>query len=152
MLILDIATIVSVGMMTGVEFAVSAFVNPVVLTMEDGAQAFATRAFARLLGRMMPFWYVGNMLLLAGEAVMRHGQSGSAFLYAACGVWAAVIALTLMFLVPINNRIAAMPDGAFARAMKAEHHVWDLRHRVRIAALMVATVLLLVAIGAVKCA
>lgn len=115
--ILDIATILSVGMMTGVEFAVSAFVNPVILTMEDAARVFATRAFARLLGRVMPFWYIGNMLLLAGEAVMRHGQSGAVLLYVAGGVWAAVIALTLMFLVPINNRIAAMPDGAFLEAM-----------------------------------
>lgn len=146
MLILDIVTVVSVGMMAGVEFAVSGFLNPVLLTMEDAAQVFATRAFARLLGRVMPFWYIGNMVLLIAEAVVRHGQSGSALLYAACGVWAAVIALTLVFLVPINNRIAALPDGAFVQAMRAEHRVWDLRHRVRIAALVAAMVLLLVAV------
>lgn len=146
MLILDILTIVSMGMMTGVEFAVSAFINPVMLTVEDAAQAFVTRAFARLLGRVMPFWYIGNLVLLAGEAVMRHGQNGASLLYAACGVWVAVIALTLMFLVPINNRIAAMPDGAFVQAMKAEHRMWEMRHRVRIAALVVAMGLLLVAV------
>ncbi len=150
MLILDIVAIVSVGMMTGVEFAVSAFVNPVLLTMEAEGQAFATRAFARLLGRVMPFWYIGNMVLLGVEAWIRHGQNGSLLLYAACGVWAAVIALTLMFLVPINNRIAALPDGAFVQAMKAEHRVWELRHRVRIAALVVAMVLLLMAILSVR--
>lgn len=146
MLTLDIATIASVGMMTGVEFAVSAFLNPVLLTMGDAAQVFATRAFARLLGRVMPFWYIGNMMLLAAEAWMRHGQSGSAFLYVACGVWAAVIALTLVFLVPINNRIAALPDVAFAQAMKAEHRMWEMRHRVRIAALVMAMGLLLVGV------
>lgn len=146
MLILDIVTVVSVGLMTGVEFAVSAFVNPVLLTMEDGAQAFAVRAFARLFGRVMPFWYIGNMVLLIAEAAVRHGQWDAWLIYAACGVWAAVIALTLMFLVPINNRIAALPDGAFSRGMKDEHRVWDLRHRVRIVALTGAMVLLLVAV------
>jgi uncharacterized membrane protein len=146
MIFLDIVTIMSVGLLTGTEFAVSAFINPVLWRMEDEAQGFAVRAFARMLGRVMPFWYGGSLLLLAAEAIVRRSQPGAWLLDAACGVWAVVILLTLIFLVPINNRISALPDHAFSDAVKREHRRWDTRHRLRVAALVVAMGMLLVAV------
>jgi uncharacterized membrane protein len=144
MIFLDILTVVSVGLMTGTEFTVSVFINPVLWRMEDAAQGFAVRAFARMLGRVMPFWYGGSLLLLAAEAIVRRSQPGAWLLDGACGVWAAVIVLTLIFLVPINNRIGAMPDHAFSEAVKQEHRQWDTRHRLRVVALVVAMGMLLV--------
>ena len=85
MIFLDIVTVMSVGLMTGAEFAVSAFINPVLWRMEDEGQGFAVRAFARMLGRVMPFWYGGNMLLLAAEAIVRRSQPGAWLLDVACG-------------------------------------------------------------------
>jgi|SRR5580704_11486948 uncharacterized membrane protein len=144
MIFLDILTVVSVGLMTGTEFAVSVFINPVLWRMEDEAQGFAVRAFALVLGRVMPFWYSGNLLLLVGEAIVRRSQPGAWLLDGACGIWAAVIVLTLIFLVPINNRIGALPDHAFSEAVKREHRQWDSRHRLRVVALVVAMGMLLV--------
>lgn len=146
MIFLDIVTVMSVGLLTGAEFAVSAFINPVLWRMEDEAQGFAVRAFARLLGTVMPFWYGGNLLLLAAEAIVRRSQPAAWLLDAACSVWVAVILLTLIFLLPINNRLGALPDGAFPDAAKQEHRRWDARHRLRVGALVVAMGMLLVAL------
>ena len=145
-LYLDILTILSVGLLTGTEFAVSVFINPVLWRLEDRAQAFAVKAFAKMLGTAMPFWYAGSFLLLIAEAVLRRTQAGFSLLIASCAVWAAVIVLTLLFLVPINNRIGALTDDVFSEAVKREHRRWDARHRLRVVALTVSMILFLVVV------
>lgn len=145
-LYLDILTILSVGLLIGTEFAVSVFINPILWRLEDRAQAFAVKAFAKMLGTAMPFWYAGSFLLLIAEAVLRRTQAGFSLLIASCAVWAAVIVLTLLFLVPINNRIGALTDDVFSEAVKREHRRWDARHRLRVVALTVSMILFLVVV------
>src|SRR5581483_9643214 len=73
MTVLDMATIVCIGLMIGVEFAVSAFINPVLWRLERGAQMEAIRIFAVKLGFVMPFWYgLGLVLLLVQTFMVRH--------------------------------------------------------------------------------
>lgn len=146
MMILDILTIVSIGLMIGTEFAVSVFINPVLLRLDAHAQTLAVKSFGKKLGTVMPFWYCGNFLLLATEAILRRSQSGAPLLIASCAIWAVVILLTLLFLVPINNRIVALRDPVFSEAIKQDHKRWDTRHRVRVASLVLSMVLLLVAV------
>jgi hypothetical protein len=43
--LLNIATILCIGLLIGNEFAVSAFINPVVWKLDSGAQATAFRRF-----------------------------------------------------------------------------------------------------------
>ncbi len=146
-LYLDILTILSVGLLIGTEFAVSVFINPVLWRLEDRAQALAVKSFAKMLGTAMPFWYCGSFLLLIAETVMRRTQAGFSLLIASCAIWAAVILLTLLFLVPINNRISALTDEVFSEAVKREHRRWDARHRLRVVALTVSMVLLLMGLS-----
>jgi uncharacterized membrane protein len=144
---LDLITIVSIGLLIGTELAVSAFVNPVLRMLDDRAQADAIRLFARRLGFAMPFWYSGSLLLLVIEMVKRFHQPEEWLLGAATGIWIAVIVLTLLFLVPINNRMMRMNPGEFRNgAAQREHQRWDLLHRFRVAALTVAMILLLAGI------
>lgn len=145
-LVVDIVTIVCTGLLIGTEFAVSVFVNPVLRQLDDRAQAGAIQLFARRLGFAMPFWYSGSFLLLVLELVTRFHQSGALLLGAASGLWAAVIVLTLVFLVPINNRMIRMDPSGFHSAARREHQRWDLLHRFRVAALTAAMVLLLIGI------
>ena len=145
-MILDVAATVCIGLLTGVEFAVSAFVNPVLWKLEPAAQAAAIRSFARLLGGVMPFWYGGCLLLLGIEAALRFRQPGFYLLIGAVAVWIAVIVLTLLFLVPINNRLAKMGTQDLSDAAAREHRQWDGRHRLRVAALIGAFVCLLLAV------
>jgi len=54
--------------------------------------------------------------------------------------------LTLIFLVPINNRLARQEGHASPIQAHREHKRWHSMHRARVAALGAAMVLFLVAI------
>lgn len=143
MLFLDIATTLCAGLMIGVEFAVSAFINPILWQLDDQAQSKTVRLFARKLGTVMPFWYTIAFLLLIAETVLRYHQAGAWLLGTASAIWCAVIVLTLVFLVPINNRLARLEGGSFGEEARREHRKWDSMHRVRVAALALALICLL---------
>jgi uncharacterized membrane protein len=144
---LDILTILSVGFMIGTEFAVSAFVNPILGQLDAKTETAATRLFARKLGKAMPFWYVLGFVLMTLEAWIRRHDAGVAWLVAGTSLFALVIGMTLIFLVPINNRIASANEEVFSESLKKEQRVWDLRHRGRVLVLALAMVFLLVGIG-----
>jgi uncharacterized membrane protein len=139
-IILDIFTALCTGLMIGVEFAVSAFINPILQQLEASAQAHATRLFARKLGTVMPFWYALGFILLIVEAILRRHQPGALLLDVAVGIWALVILFTLCFLVPINNRIARSDSRTFSGQLQREHDKWDMLHRWRVVILIVAVV------------
>jgi uncharacterized membrane protein len=136
--LLNIATTLCIGLLIGTEFAMSVFVNPVLWKLDDVAQLAAIRLFARRVGTAMPFWYIASLLLLVSATVGHLHQPGIMLLGAATGVWAAVIVLTLLFLVPIANRMARMDADSFTEAARREHRKWDALHRVRVAALAVS--------------
>lgn len=145
---LDILTILSVGLMIGTEFAVSAFVNPILGQLDAKAETAATRLFARKLGSVMPFWYALGFLLMIVEASIRRHNAGIAWLVVALLLFAFVIAMTLIFLVPINNRIANAQEEVLSNSLKKEHRTWDLLHRARVMLLALAMVLFLIGIRA----
>jgi uncharacterized membrane protein len=146
-MILNIATTVCIGLMIGTEFAVSAFINPAQWKLEDRAQMDAIRLFAAKLGSVMPFWYgLGLLLLLAETFVLRH-QSHVLMLGLASGLWATVIILTVLFLVPINNRLARFDNTAATEKAQREHRKWDTLHRLRVLALTSAMVMFLAAVN-----
>jgi uncharacterized membrane protein len=142
---LDIAVTVCIGLLIGTEFAVSAFINPIVWKLDDRAQATAVRLFAERLGTAMPFWYAVSLLLLGLETLLRHHEPGFVLLIAASIIWAVVILLTLLFLVPINNRMVRLPSDSFPQEARREHKKWDTLHRLRVAALIIAFVCFLLA-------
>jgi uncharacterized membrane protein len=144
--LLDIVSTICIGLLIGTEFAVSVFINPILRKLEPREQLGAIRLFAARLGAAMPFWYGVSLLFLIAEAVVRHGANGHLLLIAASAIWAAVIVLTLLFLVPINNRLVrADPDSAPERAL-TEHGQWDAMHRWRVATLTAAMICFLMAI------
>ena len=145
-LFLSVVTILSIGLMIGTEFAVSAFINPILEKLDEQARAHAVRLFAAKLGKVMPFWYAGNFLLLVIEAVLLRGEPAMRLLAAASGVWAAVIVLTLLFLVPINNRLSRQDAVWTLREADRQHRRWDAMHRARVVALGAAFVLLLLGV------
>jgi uncharacterized membrane protein len=145
--LLNVATILCIGLLVGAELAVSVFVNPVLFKLDFAAQAGAIRLFARRLGTAMPVWYIASLLLLIASTMTRLHRPGVILLASATGIWVAAIGLSLYFLVPINNRIAAMRADAFTPAARQEHRKWDTLHRVRVAILAVAMIFVLAATG-----
>ena len=138
LLCLEILTTLCIGLLIGAEFAVTAFIHPTLHQLDDAAQAAAIRLFARRLGSAMPFWYAGALLLLIGNCVVFRNHAGLTLLIAAAGIWAVVILLTILFLVPINNRIAHTPAGAFSAEARRDHARWDRLHRLRVATLVLS--------------
>ena len=133
--ILDLVTIVVVGLMAGNELAVSAFVNPAIWKHNDRQQA---AALAISLGAFMPGWYVLSILLLIAEAVqLRHAAT---FLpaAAAAALGLVVVVFTLTALVPLNNQLARTPLSDSGFDWLRVHRRWDARHRIRIAMLVAA--------------
>ena len=143
---LTIAAVASIGLMIGVEFAVSAFINPILLQLEDRPRAQATRLFARRLGTAMPFWYVLNFVLLIAAWVLLRHAGGASLLAAAAGIWAAAVVLSVAVLVPINNRLVQPEAHESPAQAHREHRRWDSLHRVRVIALAAAMVLSLIAV------
>lgn len=145
--LLSIAAVVSVGLMIGVEFSVRAFINPILWKLDDQPRAQVVRLFARRLGTAMPFWYALNFVFLVAESLLMRHECGFSLLVAAAGIWATVIILTLIFLVPINNRLAQEDVHETSVQAHREHKHWDSLHRARVIALGAAMVLFLIAIG-----
>ncbi|GFG72245.1 anthrone oxygenase family protein [Mycolicibacter senuensis] len=137
-MMLGIVAVAVVGVLVGSEFAVAAFFHPIVGRLPDEAFQAARSASARLLGRVMPFWYLGSLALLVIAAAL--GAGTQRWLIGAGVALMTVVALmSVTMLVPINNRIAA---GEVPRPL-AER--WDRLHRVRVVLLGAVLVLLVVA-------
>lgn len=146
MLALHIATIVCIGLMIGVELAVSAFINPLLWRLGLSAQVEIIAMFASRLGSAMPFWYALSLLLLLVETFVLRHQPHAVLLWASSGIWVLVIVLTVLFLVPINNRLARFKAGAVVEKALGDHHRWDALHRLRVLALAASMVMFLAAI------
>jgi uncharacterized membrane protein len=134
----NIATIFLVVTLVGVEFSVSAFVNPAAWRLEPEAQWKMLGRLAFVLGRVMPIWYPVCALLLAVQTWLRWQAPGRGLLLAADAIFVATAVISMFVLVPLNTRIA---EGA--ADWQPLHRIWDARHRVRIAALALAALLLL---------
>ncbi|HEY8997437.1 MAG TPA: DUF1772 domain-containing protein [Edaphobacter sp.] len=139
--LLDITTITIIGLMVGNELTVSLFINPVMRQLDPATQARPLSLFAALLGRVMPFWYILCLALLLTEAVLRHSTSAFPGLLAATGLWIATILYTVLFLVPINNRIAALQSAHPIADWIPQHERWNRLHIFRIATILIALIL-----------
>src|SRR5271155_2300715 len=103
--LLDIATIVCIGLLVGSEFCLTFFTNPVLAKLDESAQAKAAHLLtARLM--IMPAWNVLGLVLPVSEAVVRHNETGFYLLAAACILWIAATAFTFTFMFSLNSRLA----------------------------------------------
>jgi uncharacterized membrane protein len=133
----NIATLFAVLTLVGVEFSVSAFVNPAAWRLDPEAQLKMLSRVALVLGKVMPVWYPVCTLLLGIQTWLDWHTPGRTILLIADAIWLLTSLASIFFLVPLNNRIA---EGA--AEWQRIHRVWDKRHRVRIAALVTAAILL----------
>lgn len=133
---LEVVTVCVLLPLVGAEFSVSAFVNPSAWQLEQGAQARMLGRLAQLLGKVMPVWYAAGMILLAVESWTYWHRSDFYVVLAATLLWLAATLGSILFLVPLNNRVIAGGAG-----WQEAHRSWDRRHRVRIAVLAAASIL-----------
>jgi uncharacterized membrane protein len=134
-----------VGLMVGVEFAVAVFVNPILLRLPAGSSLEARADGGRILGRVMPFWYVGSLILTVGLAIVRWGKPTAGAAIAAAALLALSVVMSVTLLVPINNRSATWTADDHPDDWREQHQRWDRLHYARVAIIVAAFVLTLVA-------
>jgi len=136
--LLNVVTTLCIGLLIGAELTVSVFLNPVLRKLDFAAQVEPMRLFGRRFGTAMPFWYIASLLLLLSETIIHRHDSLVVWLGVAVGIWSAAIAFSLLFLVPINNRMVRMDTDGWTESAQREHRKWDALHRVRVFALVIA--------------
>ena len=135
--LLNLVTIFIALTLVGVEFSVSAFINSAAWRLEPKPQLEILGRVAFVFGRVMPVWYPVSTVLLGIETWIHRHTAESGFLLAAFAIWILVSAASIVLLVPLNTRV----EQGVADWQQI-HRTWDRRHRVRIAALAIAAVLL----------
>jgi uncharacterized membrane protein len=134
-----------VGVMVGVEFAVAVFVNPILLRLPAGPGLKARADGARVLGRVMPFWYIGSLALTSWLAAVTWGRPAGVAAGAAGALLAVSVVMSITLLVPIANRSATWTADDHPADWREQHHRWDRLHYARVAIIAAAFVLTLLA-------
>ncbi|MFJ3172030.1 anthrone oxygenase family protein [Streptomyces roseus] len=143
---LEVFTTVAVGVMVGVEFSVAFFVNPI-LDGLPGDSGLRGRAHgARLLGAVMPFWYIGSIVLAALWAAIGWHGHGAALVVTATGLLVLSIVMSILLLVPINDRVKTWTAEGAPADWRQQMHRWDRFHHVRVAVIVAAFTLLVTAL------
>ncbi|MEU8873772.1 DUF1772 domain-containing protein [Streptomyces javensis] len=144
---LAIVTVVVVGLLVGVEFAVAAFVNPIVSRLPDNGGLAARSDGARLLGKVMPFWYIGSVVLSAFWAAMARGGAGAGFIVTAAALLVLSVLMSIALLVPINSRVARWTQDTVPADWREQLGRWDRFHYLRVGVIIAAFVLLVVGVA-----
>ena len=132
----NMATVLIVISLVSVEFSVAAFIDPAAWRLDPEPQLKLLSRLASVLGTVMPVWYPLSALLLGIQTWLHWHTSSRGVLLTADAVWLLASVGSIIFLVPLNTRIAK-GDANWQRI----HRIWDMRHRVRTAALAIAAVL-----------
>lgn len=146
--LLDVIAIVAAGLMVGNELSIAVFVHPSFDRLPDSAHLPSATAVARLLGRVMPFWYGLVLALILSDAFARWRASGQIprLIAVSSLLWVVSIAYTIAALVPINNRIASWTQSNLPADWKSYRRRWDLLHRWRVVLLLAAFTTLVIGI------
>lgn len=121
----------------GVEFSVSAFMNPAMRRLEPEAQLKMLSHSALVLGKVMPVWYLVSTLLLGIQTWLYWHMPRRSILLTADAIMVLIAVGSIFFLVPLASRVA---EGA--TDWQRINRIWDRRNRVRIAALATVALLL----------
>jgi Domain of unknown function (DUF1772) len=144
---IDLIAVLVTVLLTGSELAIGVFVHPVLSKLQDGAHSEAAKPLARLLGKVMPFWYAAALLLVIASLLARAVGTWSWWV---CLTSAALLTVTVPFslicLVPINNRVAAWDLNALPGDWKNDRRRWDQYHSVRIVILLLASLAIIAAV------
>jgi hypothetical protein len=138
--VIAIVALVLTGPLVGVELGVAAFTNPLVSKLPDDAYRLFRSGGSRLLGALMPFWYLGTFVILIAGAVLSRDVPA----IVAVALMAAAVLLTVTVLVPINNRIGAWRSADDVNRNLAGR--WDRLHSVRVGLLVAMFIALAVGV------
>ncbi|MET9498388.1 DUF1772 domain-containing protein [Streptomyces sp. NPDC006552] len=143
---LEVVTTVVVGVLVGVEFSVAFVVNPILAAL-PGDNGLRGRVHgARMLGAVMPFWYIGSLVLGAVWAVADWSGRGAGLVVTAAAFLIVSVVMSIALLVPINNRVKTWTADGLPDDWKQQMNAWDRFHYVRVVVLVAAFAFLVAAL------
>ncbi|WP_330456575.1 DUF1772 domain-containing protein [Streptomyces sp. NBC_00820] len=143
---LEIVTTVVVGVMVGVEFSVAFVMNRIFNALPEDSGQLGRAHGGRMLGAVMPFWYIGSLVLVAVWAVAGWHHHGAGLVVTAGALLVVSVVMSILLLVPINNRGKAWTPDNRPEDWKEQMNRWDRFHYVRVAVIIAAFALLVAAL------
>jgi uncharacterized membrane protein len=144
---LEVFTTVVVGLMVGVEFSVAFVINPILNGLPDDSAQLGRAHGGRMLGALMPFWYIGSLVLSAAWAITGWHHHGAGLVVIAAALLIVSVIMSVLLLVPINNRSKTWTVENRPEDWKEQTNRWDRLHYVRVAILIAAFALLATALA-----
>lgn len=137
-----VLALVVAGTMVGVELCVGFIVNAIFERLPDNAGLLGRADGARVLGAVMPFWYFASLGLSIAAAVMQWGEPRAVWAIVAAVLFAASVLLSVVVLVPINNRSKHWTPQDAPDDWREQLHRWDGWHYLRMAVIVIGLVAL----------
>jgi uncharacterized membrane protein len=143
---LEVVTTVVVGVMVGVEFSVLFVINPILNALPEDSAQLGHAHGGRMLGAVMPFWYIGSLVLVAVWAIAGWHHHGTGLVVTAGALLILSVIMSLLLLVPINNRNKTWAPENRPEDWKEQLNRWNRFHYVRVAVIIAAFALLVAAL------
>jgi uncharacterized membrane protein len=143
---LQVVTTVAVGLMVGVEFSVAFVMNPILNALPEDSGQLGHAHGGRMLGAVMPVWYIGSLVLVAAWAVAGRHHHGTGLVITAGALLLVSVIMSVLLLVPINNRGRTWTPENRPADWKQQMNRWTRYHYVRVAVIIAAFALLVAAL------
>ncbi|MFG2749712.1 anthrone oxygenase family protein [Streptomyces xanthophaeus] len=144
---LEVFTTVTVGLMVGVEVAVAFIMKRILDALPEDSGQLGHAHGGRMLGTLMPFWYIGSLVLCAIWAVAGWEHHGAGLVVTAAGLLILSVVMSILLLVPINNRNRTWTPENRPADWKEQLDRWNRYHYIRVAVIVAAFTLLVTALA-----
>ncbi|MFD4708784.1 anthrone oxygenase family protein [Streptomyces sp. NPDC058430] len=144
---LEVVTTVVVGVMVGVEFSVAFVMNRIFNALPEDSGQLGRAHGGRMLGAVMPVWYIGSLVLVAVWALAGWHRPGAGLVVTAGALLILSVVMSILLLVPINNRGKTWTPENRPEDWKEQMNRWDRWHYVRVAVIIAAFALLVAALA-----
>ncbi|MFD5512250.1 anthrone oxygenase family protein [Streptomyces sp. NPDC127051] len=143
---LQVITTVVVGVMVGVEFSVAFVINRILNALPEDSGQLGRAHGGRMLGALMPVWYITSLVLVAVWATTGWHDHGTGLVVTAAGLLILSVIMSILLLVPINNRSKTWNPENRPADWKEQMNRWDRFHYARVAVIIAAFALLVAAL------
>jgi Domain of unknown function (DUF1772) len=143
--LLFLILVVSTGTILGNEFSIGFLIHPALSRTDDERFLPAIQVFAKLFGKIMPFWITGTALLhLVLLVVLWNWPAiSTVLLLVATLLWLIIIIFSLVGPVPINNRVKAWDIRSLPPDWREQRRRWDQLNAIRVVIIAAAFVALI---------
>ncbi|MFE9294970.1 anthrone oxygenase family protein [Streptomyces niveus] len=144
---LEVFTTVIVGLMVGVEFSVAFVINRILDALPEDSGQLGRAHGGRMLGAVMPVWYITSLILVTAWAITGRHHQGTALVITAGALLLLSVIMSILLLVPINNQGKTWTPDNRPADWKQQMNRWDRLHYIRVTVIIAAFALLAAALA-----